>query len=177
MINRNLWLLAPLALLLACGGETASDGASNSQPKSEGEIEAALRAYLNERTDLNLKTLQLDIVNVSQTGDSATATAEFRAEAGAAKPLLAMGYALSRVDGKWEVQGSGRASAAAETREEAGLPPGHPPTNPPSGGDAGALPPGHTPMDAPSGGGGLPPGHPPTGGSTPSDDLPAGHPR
>ncbi len=176
--RRTILLLVLLALLLACGGggptaETAAGaGASN-----DGEIETALRAYLAARTDLNLSSLEVDIVNVSQTGDSASATAEFRAPGGA-EPMLAMGYQLERVAGEWTVLGSGSANAAAPPpagwQPQGDLPAGHPPTDAPMGG--GGLPSGHPQVDGPAGGG-LPPGHPPTappaGGG---EALPPGHP-
>ena len=89
MTNRNARFLAPIALLLACAGDPA-------------EVETALRSYLSERTDLNLQALQVDIVDVNQSSDSASATAEFRTEAGA-EPMLVMPYELNRVNGQWQV--------------------------------------------------------------------------
>ena len=176
--QRTILLLAPLALILSCGAsEPVAEIVPGSSAAGEGEIETALRAYLAARTDLNLKSLEVEIVNVSQTGDSASATAEFRAPGGA-EPLLAMGYQLDKVDGEWQVQGSGSANAAAPPpsgwQPQGDMPAGHPPTDAPAGGGlpsghpqvdgpaGGALPPGHPPADSPAGGGeALPPGHPP----------------
>lgn len=113
--------------------------------------------YLAQRTDLNMKMMQVDVTSVSFRQDEADATVSFRPK-GVAGGGMQMRYTLERQDGKWVVKGKGHAGAGQEPHGK--VPPGGMP-------GAGQSPHGAMP------GGAMPGGMP---GGTPNPDLPPGHP-
>ena len=109
--------------------------------------------YLSQRTDLNMKMMQVDVTSVSFRQDEADATVSFRPK-GAAGGGMQMRYTLERQGGRWVVKGKGRPGAGQEPHGKM-----------PAGGMPGA---GQSPH-----GGAMPGGMP---GGTPNPDLPPGHP-
>jgi hypothetical protein len=112
--------------------------------------------YLTQRTDLNMKMMQVDVTSVSFRQDEADATVSFRPK-GSAGGGMQMRYTLERQDGRWVVKGKGHPGAGQAPHSQM-----------PAGGMPGA---GQSPHGAMPGGmpGGMPAG-------TPNPDLPPGHP-
>lgn len=149
----GIWAGALLALC-TCGEEL---------PRSTEQVEAAVEAYLAERTDLKVSHMEVRADRIRYDGDRAVASVSIMASDDP-KAAMKMVYELVQVPDGWRVvpsqasapsTGSGPGGPGATP----GLPPGHPPTSP--GGLE--LPQGHPPT-APEGG--LPPGHPPISGET-----------
>jgi hypothetical protein len=115
--------------------------------------------YLAQRTDLNMKMMQVDVTSVSFRQDEADATVSFRPK-GAAGGGMQMRYTLERQDGRWVVKGKGHSGAGQEPHGK--VPPGGMP-------GAGQSPHGAMPGGMPGGMSGAPAG-------TPNPDLPPGHP-
>ena len=111
--------------------------------------------YLSQRTDLNMKMMQVDVTSVSFRQDEADATVSFRPK-GSAGGGMQMRYTLERQDGRWVVKGKGHPGAGQEPHGKV-----------PSGGMPGA---GQSPHGA------MPGGMPGAAAGTPNPDLPPGHP-
>jgi hypothetical protein len=123
-------------MLLGCGSRDI---------QNESAVRQGVMDYLSQRSDLNLKSMQVDVTSVSFRQDQADATVSFRPR-GAASGEMQMRYTLERQGSRWVVRGKGRAgagqsphgqmpaggmpggmpSAAAGTAPATGLPPGHP---------------------------------------------------
>lgn len=118
---------------------------SQGLPHSADKIEAAVAAYLSEKTDLRLGQMTIRADRIRYDGDRAVATVSIVADDDA-KAAMSMIYELARDERGWRVVPAERSA--------------HPPVPGQDGAGAGsALPPGHPPTDQP--GAGLPPGHPP----------------
>jgi len=132
-VVKTRYLPLPLTalLLLGCGGR----GLQN-----EGAVRQGVLDYLSQRSDLNLKSMQVDITSVSFREDEADATVSFRPK-GAAGGGMEMRYTLERQGSRWVVKGKGRAGAGqsphgqmgAGMPSQEGLPPGHPAVGNPPG--------------------------------------------
>jgi len=110
--------------------------------------------YLAQRTDLNMKMMQVDVTSVSFRQDEADATVSFRPK-GAAGGGMQMRYTLERQGSRWVVKGKGHPGAGQEPH--------------------GKMPAGQSPHGAMSGGA-MPGGMPGAAAGTPNPDLPPGHP-
>jgi hypothetical protein len=130
--------------------------------------------HLTKNAGLDLKSMDVEVGNVTFEGNTATAVVAFKPKA-TPDAGMTMNYKLDRQGQKWVVQqkSGGGAAGHASGMGEAAPPPdpgAHAPgaTPPPTNGDA--LPPGHPPVAAPGagaqGGSGaeLPAGHPPVSG-------------
>jgi hypothetical protein len=148
--TRCLPVLFAGLVLLGCG----SRGAQNETAVRQGVID-----YLAQRTDLNMKMMQVDVTSVSFRQDEADATVSFRPK-GAAGGGMQMRYTLERQGSRWVVKGKGRPGAGQEPHGKV-----------PGGGMPGA---GQSPHGGAAMPGGMPGGAPATG--TPNPDLPPGHP-
>ena len=145
--------LATFLLVSACGQDL---------PRSADDIEAAVEAYLADRTDLRAAQMEVRADRIRYEGDRALASVSIMASDDP-KAAMKMVYELIRGQGGWKVvppdaSGLQEGNAAEGLGGSSGLPPGHPPLDAPGGG----LPPGHPPTTPQSGA--LPPGHPPIGG-------------
>ena len=123
--------------LLGCG----SRGIDN-----EGAVRQGVIDYLSQRSDLNLKAMQVDVTSVSFRRDEADATVSFRPK-GATGGGMQMRYTLERQGSRWVVKGKGRTGAGQAPHGQApeGMP-GMPGTAP-----ATELPPGHPAIGNPPG--------------------------
>ena len=121
-MKKAAYLLLALTFLAAaaCGRMGASKLESNEA------VEAAIRAYLSQRSDLAMDKMVLEIQHVEFKGEKAEADVVFRSkDGGGAMPFH---YTLRREGDHWVVErGAGRGMGTGA------LPPGHPPvTNPAS---------------------------------------------
>jgi len=122
-------------------------GCSSRDIQNEGAVRQGVMDYLSQRSNLNMKMMQVDVTSVSFRQDEADATVSFRPK-GAAGGGMQMRYTLERQGSRWVVQGKGRAGAgqsphgqmpggmpgaAAGTAPATGLPPGHPAIGNPPG--------------------------------------------
>ena len=85
-------------MLLGCG----SRGIQNETAVRQGVLD-----YLAQRTDLNMKMMQVDVTSVSFRQDEADATVSFRPK-GAAGGGMQMRYTLERQGSRWVVKGKGQ---------------------------------------------------------------------
>ena len=128
--------------------------------------------HLSKNTGLDLKSMDVQVGNVTFQGNQATASVSFKPKS-SPDAGMSMNYTLERQGPKWIVQQ--KAGGAAGHAGGMGMPEGAAPPNP------GAHAPGSTPP-ATAAGEALPPGHPPVaGGGADSKkggaaELPAGHP-
>lgn len=148
-------VVALIALLLfsACAPD---------RPRSAADIEAAVQAYLEERTDLRVAQMELRADRIRYEGDRALASVSITASDDP-KAAMRMVYELVQRENGWKVVPPDSSVSRTEGLAEGqggspGLPPGHPPLEAPGTG----LPPGHPPTTPQ--GGALPPGHPPIDG-------------
>jgi hypothetical protein len=129
--------------------------ACNKAPESRDAVRQGILDHLSKNTGLDLKSIDVDVNNVSFQGEKATAAVSFKPKS-SPEAGMSMNYTLERQGAKWIVQktaGSGGHGGAMSSPES---------TAPPAGG----LPAGHPPVGA----------SPQGGGSAPAVDLPAGHP-
>ncbi len=125
-------LLLPI-LLVTC--LTGCDWLRNirGDVREQDDIQAALRKYLQQRGNLKLDAMDMQIVEFNTDRDSADLEVEFRAKEGGGKMRVA--YHLERTNGIWEVKKSQPLSGA-------------PPAGEPTPSAAPPLPPGHPPKDS-----------------------------
>lgn len=120
-MKKTASLLLGLTLLAAaaCGRGGASKLESNEA------VEAAIRAYLSQRSDLAMDKMVLEIEHVEFKGEKAEADVVFRAKDG--QGAMPFHYTLRRERDHWVVErGAGRGMGTGT------MPPGHPPvTSPP----------------------------------------------
>jgi hypothetical protein len=162
--------LTPLLLALALlSGATI---ACNRAPENKDAVREGVMEHLSKNTGLDLKSMDVEIGNVTFQGNQATAAVSFKPKS-SPDAGMSMNYTLERRGAKWIVQQ--KAGAGAGAGHGAGMPDsGAPPADP------GAHAPGSTPPPA-AAGEALPPGHPPVAPDAGSKkggagDLPAGHP-
>jgi hypothetical protein len=136
---RCLTVLFGGIVLLGCG----SRGAQN-----EGAVRQGVIEYLTQRSDLNLKAMQVDVTAVSFREDEADATVSFRPK-GAVGGGMEIRYTLARQGSRWVVKGKGHSGAGQSPhgQQMPGGMPGAPAGTPPAGG----LPPGHPSVGNPPG--------------------------
>ncbi len=96
--------------------------------------------HLSKRPELNISSMQVEVVSVSFREEEAQATVSFRPLGGAGGAGVQMQYHLTRKGRQWVVQG--RTEAGANPHSTAADAPA------PSGA-GGALPPGHPRVDQP----------------------------
>lgn len=148
-------VVALIALLL-------SSACAQDRPRSAADIEAAVQAYLEERTDLRVAQMEVRADRIRYEGDRALASVSIMASDDP-NAVMKMVYELVQRENGWKVvppdaSGPQAGGLAGGQGGSPGLPPGHPPLEAPGTG----LPPGHPPTTPQ--GGALPPGHPPIGG-------------
>lgn len=132
--NRNVNLSRACPLLVAMLAFTAC---SQNAVQSKEAVEKGVLEYLQGRSGLDVKAMDVAISNVAFREKEADATVTFRAKGSTDESnAMRMQYVLEQQGGKWVVKGRSGGS----------------------GGHGGAMEPA-----APSGGA-LPPGHPPAGG-------------
>lgn len=140
---RTFTVLAFLIFLSAC----------NRAPETTQAVRDGILDHLGKNTGLDLKSMEVDIRNVSFEGDKATATVSFKPKS-SPDAGMSMNYTLAREGKKWIVQrsaGSGGHAGAAPQQSPASpgggeLPAGHPPVASPGGSE---LPSGHPPVNPP----------------------------
>lgn len=87
--------------------------------------------YLSARSNLNMSSMNVDVVSVAFRGDEADATVSIRPKGGDAAAGMAMRYTLEKKGNRWVVKGKGSGHAGAESGMGSGgaggtMPPGHP---------------------------------------------------
>ncbi len=112
-----------LSLALALGG-------CNRGLESKEAVRQAVLDHLSQRGNLNLNSMQIDVVSVAFRENEADAAVSFRAKGDQSGPGMTMNYTLERQGNRWTVKGradggSTAHGAAGEMRE--GMPSGHPP--------------------------------------------------
>jgi hypothetical protein len=153
--------------LFAIGLLGFSTAACNRAPENKEAVRQGVMDHLSKNTGLDLKSMDVELGNVTFEGNTATAVVTFKPKS-SPDAGMTMNYKLDRQGTKWVVQqkaggGAGHGAGMGDT----------PPPPDPGAHAPGAAPP-------PAGQDALPPGHPPVapggakGGS--STDLPAGHP-
>ena len=142
---RCLPILFAGLVLLGCG----SRGLQNETAVRQGVLD-----YLSQRTDLNMKMMQVDVTSVSFRQDEADATVSFRPK-GVAGGGMQMRYTLERQGSRWVVKGKGHSGAGQSPHGQT-----------PAGGMPGGMP----------GAGQSPHGQMPPAGAAPATELPPGHP-
>lgn len=120
MHRAGVLLVACLALLAAC---------SEADPRSVGQVEAAIAEHLARNSDLRSDSLRIKATHVRYEGETAVAQVSISASDDP-KAVMTMVYELRQGPHGWRVE-----SGAFE-----GRPGGTSPANPPS------LPPGHPPV-------------------------------
>ena len=128
--------------LLLLGFALAGCGSRGAQ--SENAVRQGVLDYLAQRSDLNMKAMQVDVTSVSFRQDEADATVSFRPK-GATGGGMQMRYTLDRQGDRWVVRGKGH-SGAGQSPHGQQMP-----------GTGGQSPHGQTPGSTP---GEMPPGHP-----------------
>lgn len=90
-------------------------------------MEAAIRAYLSQRSDLAMNKMEVEITHVEFQGEKAEADVIFRVKGG--QGTMPFHYTLHREGDHWVVE-RGRSGTPTGTQ----MPPGHPPLggSPPS---------------------------------------------
>lgn len=137
-LHRSAVLIAAALLATACSTRKAGQ---NKEAVERGVIE-----YLQNRSGLDIKAMDVNIANVSFRENEAEATVSFSAKGAAdASNMMQMRYVLESKDGKWVVKGrSGGAGGHGS-----GAPSGHGAMTPGAGGEPpAALPPGHPPAES-----------------------------
>ena len=139
MMKRYLSVFVVLVVIFAAACT------KNQQERDKQAIQAALQKYLSERGTLNLAAMDMEIKQVTTTGNAAQALVEFRAKQGGFG--MQVTYALERQGTAWVVKSTRHAGpmgahppigpgAQAPPMPSTGqLPTGHPPL-----GDAGKAP-------------------------------------
>ncbi len=113
-------------------------GCSRSGNENEAVRQAVLD-YLAKRGNLNVGSMDVEIVGVTFANEQAEATVSFRAKgAGAGGPEMTMHYALAKQGGRWVVKGrtdSGPGAHGTDAMPSSPMPPGHPPVETPPPGN------------------------------------------
>lgn len=153
-----------LAVALLFGGTVAC----NRAPENKDAVREGVMEHLSKNTGLDLKSMDVEVNNVTFQGNQATAAVSFKPKA-SPDAGMSMNYTLERRGAKWAVL----QKAGSGAGHGGGMPDAAPP-------DPGAHAPGATPPPANSGEA-LPPGHPPVAPNSGSKagaagELPAGHP-
>ena len=117
-------VLILLAGLLALGG--CKRGAQTKEA-----VQAAVLDYIAKRGNLNVGSMQIDVVSVTFRENEADATVSFRAKGSdPSSPGMTMPYTLVRQGGGWVVKGradGGSSMHGAGGQMPEGAPAGHPP--------------------------------------------------
>ncbi len=114
--------------------------------QNEAAVKQGVVDYLAQRSDLNMKAMQVDVTAVSFREDEADATVSFRPKGSAGGGMM-MRYTLERQGSRWVVKGKGHSGVGQAPHGQ--MPPGGMPGATP--GAAPALPPGHPSVGNPSG--------------------------
>ena len=114
-----------LAGLLVLGGCNRGGG------QTKEAVQAAVLDYVAKRGNLNVSSMQIDVVSVTFRENEADATVSFRAKgADPSSPGMTMPYTLVRQGGAWVVKGradGGSSMHGAGAQMPEGAPEGHPP--------------------------------------------------
>ena len=143
--------------------------ACNRAPESKDAVREAVMEHLNKNAGLDLKSMTVEVGNVTFEGNTATASVAFKPKS-SPDAGMSMNYKLDRRGEKWVVQEKSGGGAGHGAGMGAAPPADPGATAPPTGE---AMPPGHPPVAPGAGGakggaaaGDLPPGHPPVSGQT-----------
>jgi hypothetical protein len=116
---RKLLAVLLLASLTLLGCQQEASGVS-----PEAEIEAAVKAHVAQKAQLDLANMEIEVQQVDVQGDLARALVLFRTKGGEAE--MPVRYSLAREDGNWVVQDKDPGRVHGQ-----GLPQGHPPVETP----------------------------------------------
>jgi hypothetical protein len=107
-------------------------GGCNRGGQSKEAVRAAILDHLTKRANINVSSMQVDVVSVTFREKEADATVSFRPKgADTSSPGMTMNYTLQRQGNGWVVKG--RADSGSSPHGAAGqmpqgmMPPGHPP--------------------------------------------------
>lgn len=109
---------------------TLALGGCNRGLESKEAVRQAVLDHLAQRGNLNLNSMQIEVVSVAFRQNEADAAVSFRAKGDQGGPGMTMNYTLERQGNRWTVKGradggSTPHGAAGEMPE--GMPSGHPP--------------------------------------------------
>ena len=124
-------------------------GCGNRGAQSESAVRQGVLEYLSQRSDLNLKAMQVDVTSVSFRQDEADATVSFRPK-GAAGGGMQMRYTLDRQGDRWVVRGKGHTGAGQSPHGQQ-MPGQSPHGQTPGSTPASELPSGHPSVGNPPG--------------------------
>jgi hypothetical protein len=119
---------APMRILMATVLGVALVGVAcnrHSENTQEKEVRAALETHLQQKGNLAMNNMTMEIQSVKFNGDTADAQVRFQSKE---KPELAVGihYVLRRVDGKWQVESSNPISGmGGDSHQQAEMPNPH----------------------------------------------------
>jgi hypothetical protein len=136
--RRYIVLLVPVLIALGC----------NRSSQTKEAVRQGIIDYLSTRSNLDVRSMQVDVTAVTFRQKEADATVSFRPKGGDAGAGMEMRYTLEQRGNKWVVKGRDKASGA---NPHGGM--GQMPGAPPSGEMGGSK---------------MPAGHPPIGGANPS---------
>ncbi len=117
-------LLAAVLALAAC---------SSNAVQTKEAVEKGVLEYLQNRSGLDVKAMDVSVANVSFRDKEADATVSFKAKGSTdASNTMQMQYVLEQQGGKWVVKGrsggaGGHGGGGMEAPAGGALPPGHPP--------------------------------------------------
>jgi hypothetical protein len=105
--------IAALGVVLAGCGKTR-------EQQSKAAVQAAIEAYLQQRQNLMLANMTLEVQQVKFTGDTAQAEVKFRSKQA---PALAMGvrYTLRRAGDRWQVESSSATTGMGTSPRSGGV--------------------------------------------------------
>ncbi|HSW50607.1 MAG TPA: hypothetical protein VLH09_10550 [Bryobacteraceae bacterium] len=112
-----------LSVLLALGG-------CNRGLESREAVRQAVLDHLSQRGNLNLSSMQVDVVSVAFRENEADVAVSFRAKGAESGSGMTMNYTLQRQGNRWTVKGrsdSGSAPHGAAGQMPGEMPSGHPP--------------------------------------------------
>jgi len=117
-------------VLILIAGLVGLGGCKRGEQTKEA-VQAAVLDYVAKRGNLNVSSMQIDVVSVTFRENEADATVSFRAKgADPSSPGMTMPYTLVRQGGGWVVKGradGGPGAHGADGQMPEGAPAGHPP--------------------------------------------------
>ncbi|MCC6857495.1 MAG: hypothetical protein IT158_02985 [Bryobacterales bacterium] len=115
-------LVLPIALALLLPG-------CNRGLETKEAVRQAVVDYLAERSNLNVSSMNIEVVSVAFRGNEADATVSFQPKGGGAQGME-MRYSLEKQGNRWVVKGRGSGHAGQGMgggTAPGAMPPGHPP--------------------------------------------------
>lgn len=128
VVSLKYWICALLLVL---------SSACNKAAQTKEAVQQGLFEHLQNRTGLDVKSMDINVSAVSFRENEADATVTFHPKGSTdAASAMQMKYVMEQKDGKWVVKGKSGMSQHGGQAPLQALPPGHPPTPAPDAGGA-----------------------------------------